>query len=149
MILDTLQNQHLYRSLPRFDLAFDALLGGISNREDGVYELAGPNIRAIVQRYPTRPLEKCTWEAHRKFIDIQYIDAGVERMGWSLLNQLKSRATYDEAKDVEFFDGDIGQFVNVAAGMFTVFFPTDAHKPCVQVEHASQIVKTVIKIAVI
>ena len=148
MILDTLQNQHLYRGLPKFAVAFDALLNGIARREDDVYELAGPEIRAIVQRYPTRPIEKCTWEAHRKFIDVQFIEAGAEKMGWSPVGLLKSRGPYDDGKDVEFFDGAGGEYFNVGAGKFTVFFPTDAHRPCVQIDQPGQIVKAVIKIAV-
>jgi YhcH/YjgK/YiaL family protein len=148
MILDTLQNRHLYRSLgARFDLSFNALVDGIGKRADGTYDLDGSNVRAVVQRYPTRPIEKCIWESHRKYIDIQFIESGAEKIGWAPTVSLKSRDPYNAERDVEFFDGDGGEFFTLRTGMFAIFFPTDAHRPCIQIDQPAEVAKVVFKIA--
>src|SRR4051794_3596493 len=152
MILDTLENHHLYRGLgTRFIRAFEALTTGIGEREDGTYELGGPDVKAIVQRYQTRPIEKCTWEAHRKFIDIQFMQSGAEQMGWKPIDQLRVRDPYSQEKDAEFYESDgsnDGQLITVSAGMFVIFFPTDGHRPCVAMNRPEPIAKVVVKIAV-
>jgi biofilm protein TabA len=151
MILDTLEHRHHYRGLGRrFELAFDALANGIGQREDGTYELDGPSVKAIVQRYQTRPIDKCAWEAHRKFIDVQFVESGVERIGWCPIEKLKSREPYNPERDVEFFDGGAGAGIDVTLshGMFAVFCPSDGHKPCIAVDRPTAIVKVVVKIAV-
>jgi YhcH/YjgK/YiaL family protein len=148
MILDMLQNHRLYCGLgARFEPAFTALADGIAHRADGTYELAGADVRAIVQRYQTRPIEKCVWEAHRKFIDVQYIDSGAEQIGWIPTDQVTVRDPYNAEKDVEFFNGDDGEFFTLSAGMFAIFFPTDAHRPCVQIDQSGSVLKVVVKIA--
>src|SRR5262245_49167940 len=104
MILDTLENWHLYRSLGRrFELGFSALRDGIGQKPDGKYELDGQNVFAIVQRYQTRPKEKCAWEAHRKYADVQFVLSGAERMGWAPISGLTVRDPYNAEKDVAFF----------------------------------------------
>jgi len=149
MILDSLAHRHLYDALGRrFSLAFEALEQNIGDRDDGTYELDGPSVRAIVQRYQTRPIEKCAWEAHRKFIDVQFIVSGIEQIGWRPIEQLRSREPYNAERDVEFLDGDEGEQITLSAGMFAIFFPTDAHRPCIAVEQPAQVAKVVVKIAV-
>ena len=150
MILDTLQNRDLYRGLGgRFELSFNALVDGIGKRTDGTYDLDGPNVRAIVQRYSSRSIEKCISEAHRKFIDIQFIESGAERIGWAPIESLRSRDPYNAERDVEFFDGDGGELFTLRAGMFAIFFPTDAHRPCIQIDQPTEVAKVVFKIAVV
>ena len=128
--------------------AFNALADGIGKRADGTYELGGPDVKAIVQRYQTRPIEKCIWEAHRKYIDVQFIESGAERMGWKAIDQLRVREAYNAEKDYELFDGEGGEYFTVAAGMFAIFFPTDGHKPCVAIDAPVGIEKVVVKIEV-
>jgi YhcH/YjgK/YiaL family protein len=149
MILDTLQNRHLYRGLgARFELSFNAVVDGIGKRADGTYDLDGSNVRAIVQRYPSKPIEQCMWEAHRNYIDIQFIESGAESIGWAPIESLKSREPYSAERDVEFFDGNGGETFTLRAGMFAIFFPTDAHRPCIQIDHPTEVAKVVFKIAV-
>ena len=149
MILDTLQNRHLYTRLgPRFELAFNALADGIAKRPDGTYDLAGADVRAMVQRYTTRPIEQCPWETHRKYIDLQFMDSGVEKMGWCPVDQLIVRDPYNAEKDATFYDATGGEFVALSAGMFVIFFPTDGHRGGIAMQEPAAVTKVVFKIAV-
>ena len=45
------------------------------------------------------------WEAHRKYIDVQYIVDGSERMGYTYLrSELVVREPYDPQKDFAFYE---------------------------------------------
>jgi len=37
--------------------------------------------------YQTKPREQGIWEAHRKYIDVQYMIQGSELMGWASIGQ--------------------------------------------------------------
>jgi YhcH/YjgK/YiaL family protein len=55
---------------------------------------------------------------------------------------------YNSERDVEFFTGEGGEFFTLSAGMFAIFFPSDAHRPCVQIDESGSVLKVVVKIAV-
>jgi YhcH/YjgK/YiaL family protein len=132
MILDRLDNASMYRSLgPRIAAALDYLRQtDFSQMADGRYELDGDRLVAMVQRYRTRPPAEAKWEAHRQYLDVQYLAAGAERIGYaSLRPDLAVVQAYDEAKDVVFFDV-AGSLFEVSAGSFAIFAPQDIHAPC-------------------
>ena len=115
---------------------------------DGRVEVEGTRIIAMPQGYLTRPAEQCRWEAHRKYIDIQYIVAGAEKMGWAPVASLVADGAFDEAKDVGFYTGT-GDLLTVRAGMFAIFLPQDGHMPCMHpAGQAQQVRKIVMKVAI-
>jgi YhcH/YjgK/YiaL family protein len=114
----------------------------------GRIDLVGDQLFAMMQEYFTRPEKDCFWEAHRKYIDIQYICAGVEEIGYAPLDSLKVIEPYDAAKDFAKLAGD-GSILRIPAGMFAIFFPHDAHKPCMAPDGVGAPVrKIVVKVAV-
>ena len=72
MVKDPLSLSDRYRSLgPRFVRAFDFAKGtDFASMPDGTYPMGGPSgsndVRALVQRYTTKPGSELRWEAHRK-----------------------------------------------------------------------------------
>lgn len=158
MILDRIDNATRYRAIgDRLALALAALAGGdLNGKPDGRYDLDGDDVFALVQRYQTKPHEQCVWEAHRRYVDVQFVSAGVEVMGWLPLADARERVAYDPAKDVAFFEPpDRGgrtappTLAVVSAGLFAIFFPTDVHMP--QAMHgsgAADVGKVVVKVAV-
>ena len=48
---------------------------------NGKYEILGDEIYVNVQDYHTKPLSEGKWEAHRKYIDIQFMIEGEEKIG--------------------------------------------------------------------
>lgn len=149
MILDRLENSHLYEHvhalLPAaFEFLRSEAAAGLPN---GRHELRGSDLFAIVQQYETKPREQGFWEAHRRYIDVQYVVEGTERMGYANLNTLQVRDAYDAEKDFLVLDGD-GDLFTVPAGHFTIFTSQDAHMPSLAVSTPASVRKIVVKIAV-
>lgn len=148
MILDKLDNSSLYRGLhPSFVRAFKWLQTFDPAMPDGRYEIAGPELAAIIQRYETSSPGEKKWEAHRLHGDIQYVASGEELIGHEQIGGLVTRTSYNGEKDVEFYDPPVGSasFLRLSAGNFAIFFPQDAHQPGVATERPTDVLKVVIK----
>lgn len=148
MILDTLDNYHLYQSINEriakgFEFLHNTDLDAIPS---GKHDIDGDTIFALVQEYQTKPLAECKLESHKKYIDIQYVIRGEEFMGITTKNNQKILEV-NEDKDYTFYEGTTS-LVLVSKGMFTIFFPDDLHQPCVQKELASEVKKVVIKVLI-
>lgn len=152
MILDTLKHAERYEGLhPRFREAFAFLkVATGASYPVGTYELDGRDLYASVQEYETKPVEAGVFEAHERYIDIQYLLSGVERMDVADLAGTVPKAPYDGERDVVFLeDPDRVSTLAVPAGSFAVFFPSDAHKPGLSADGAPLGVrKIVVKIRV-
>jgi YhcH/YjgK/YiaL family protein len=148
MIIDKLINAHLYNKLsPRIKKALDYLRQtNLSNTANGKYEIDGSNIYAMVQQYATKARNAGKWEAHRKYIDVQFIVRGTEQIGHTNINRLVP-GQYDSEKDVIFFTGE-GDYLTLSTGDFMILFPEDAHKPCIAASTPGEVKKVVVKIAV-
>ena len=70
---------------------------------------------------------------------------GYEKMGYAPVTGLEETTLYEEDSDVQFFKGE-GSMLQVPAGSFCVFFPEDAHMPCIR--GAEEVSKIVVKIPV-
>ena len=115
--------------------------------EDGTYEVEGRELFYFLQSYETKPVND-TPEAHRKYIDIQYILSGKEKMGVGQLDTMTEEVEARPDGDIWFYHGPMDE-VNLTAGMFTVFFPNDAHAPGMSpAEGANAVRKCVFKVRV-
>lgn len=114
---------------------------------DGRYELDGDRLFALVQRYETRLFDDCVWEAHRRYLDVQFVAAGVERMGVAHISRMHEVQPYSPERDVTLFHGD-GDFFTVEAGGLAVFFPHDVHMPQLAAGAKALVHKVVVKVAV-
>ena len=149
MIIDKLQNAYLYYGI---DEKIATALKYLENTDlykfqNGKYEIEGDDIFVIAQDYHTKPLSEGKFEAHRNYIDIQYIIKGTEKMGYTNIHKLKSATEYDEEKDIIFFEGE-GDFVTVEEGFFTIFAPEDAHMPGIESKTSDYVKKAVVKIKI-
>ena len=151
MILDTLPLWHRYAPLsPRFAAAFAFLEGVTAATADGRHDIDGDAIYALVQRYHTRPHARPQLEAHRRFIDIQFLVRGREVIHWAPLATLSTvTLAYDAAKDAGLFAAVAHMVpVRLAAGQFAILFPDDAHAPCCAWDDPEDVIKVVVKVAV-
>ncbi|HRI87200.1 MAG TPA: YhcH/YjgK/YiaL family protein [Candidatus Hydrogenedentes bacterium] len=148
MIIDKLANAGRYSSLgPRWKAAFDFLLNSdLGAIADGRYELDGDRLFVLVFRYTSQVREAGTWEAHRRYADLQYIVHGEECMGVTLEGRLTAKP-YDAARDCLFLTGDCSDIITVRAGEFVVFWPGEAHMPNLAVDAPAPVMKVVLKIA--
>ena len=71
----------------------------------GKIPIQGEQIYALVQDNTTKIREQGVWEAHRKYIDVQFVAVGVEQMGYANINTLTVKKPYDEQADYALFDG--------------------------------------------
>ncbi|MFA5865623.1 MAG: YhcH/YjgK/YiaL family protein [Phycisphaerae bacterium] len=149
MIIDSLKNASLYYGLNEriaFGLEFlekDNLIGMAPGR----YEIDGSNIFALIQHYETKPQERGKWEAHRRYIDIQFVVQGMERMGYANLGTMEISEPYNEKDDYLLLGGS-GDFFTVRAGTFVVFAPEDVHMPTIAVSSPQPVIKVVVKVRV-
>jgi YhcH/YjgK/YiaL family protein len=149
MILDKIENASMYVSIG------SRLAKGLkyiqetdfSSLTPGKYEIDGENLFAIVSEYETKALSDCALEAHRKYIDIQYIISGSEIIGVnSLRNQAPSKA-YDDKDDYALYSDD-SSHLKMDAGKFAIFFPEDIHMPGVQIDSPQKIRKIIVKVRI-
>ena len=133
MVLDLLSNAARYTFLREGLSEAFGFLGqpGLEALPDGEYEVLGSRVRAIVSRAPGRSVQEGRLEAHRKYIDIQYLVSGQEKIGWSPREGLVNATPYDEEADIEFFGGAPESLIGIPVGCFAVFMPSDAHLPLV------------------
>jgi YhcH/YjgK/YiaL family protein len=118
----------------------------VTEMEPGRIELDGNRVFAMIQHYNTKPKEQGVWEAHRKYIDIQYVAIGRELMGYANLHHLQA-GEYDGEKDFVLLKGE-GSYVLMQPGTFVILMPVDAHIPQVAVDSPEPVKKVVIKVAV-
>lgn len=146
MIFDILENAARYSTAAKnLDAAFKFLQANdLAALPLGRLEIDGDHLYAIVQEYTTKPLQEGLWEAHRRYIDVQYLFSGEERMGVAHLSRLQA-GEYLPDKDFLPLQG-AGDFVDVFPGAFVVFFPEDAHMPGLSVEQAQAVRKIVLKV---
>lgn len=151
MILDNLAERKKYAALaPGIQAALEYLSRFDGRLAPGRYDVEGDHVYALVQRYTTKPAEPGQFEAHRKYIDVQYIHAGRELMLWAPLAALTTvTKPYDETADFGLFaQVPTATHLKVSAGQFAIFFPTDGHIPCCAWDQPSDVLKVVVKVRV-
>jgi YhcH/YjgK/YiaL family protein len=149
MIIDQINNSHLYYGVhTRIKLAFDFL-----NRTDlssliaGKYEIDGDNVYAMVQLYNSKQIEQGFWEAHRRYMDLQMVIMGTEKIGYANINCL-TQGVFDADKDFLALFGK-GDFLTLQSDNFILLLPQDAHMPGIAAQSPAPIKKIVIKISVL
>ena len=147
MIVEKLENAEQYFDLhPAFEKAFIFLRQeNLAELELKKYELDGDKLFCTISKAVGRSREGAKLEAHKKYIDIQYVIAGDEEMGWrqtSTCAELES--AYNTEKDAAFYTDEPTSWNKVPPGHFTIFFPNDAHAPVIG---DGEIHKVVFKIA--
>ena len=148
MILDSLKNAALYESVhPRFKKAFEFLQNtDLVALPLGKMELDGSDLFINVQEVEGKTADEAKMETHKRYIDIQVPVTAPETMGWIAVGQLKQTTQeYNADKDVAFFADKATTFINVQPYEFAVFFPEDAHQPCIaKGQHKKVIVKVLV-----
>jgi biofilm protein TabA len=148
MITDRLENASKYYHLhPSFAKAFAFLQQpGLAKLAPGKYVIDGDNVFCTIGKNSGKKKSEATLEAHRKYIDIQYVIDGSDEMGWRRYDDCHEISeAYKPEGDIEFFKDQPKLWKKINAGFFTIFFPQDAHAPLVS---DGEINKVVVKIAV-
>ena len=121
----------------------------ITTMEKGKYEIDGTDMFVLVMDAQTATMQEKKAEAHKKYIDVQYLATGEERVGFTPDVGGYDIELDDESRDLILFSRiENESFVDVTPGCYTIFFPEDIHRPCVAVNEPMTVRKAVVKIHV-
>ena len=139
-----------FKNKERWAKAFKFLKGNdLTKLELKRYEIEGDNLFATVSEYQSKNEETAKFEAHRKYIDIQYVISGKEIMNIAPITTVKEVLNpYDAIKDIEFVTVNNIANYKASPSNYFIFFPTDAHRPGLKDGANSLVRKVVIKVKV-
>lgn len=116
----------------------------LTSLPNGKYLLAGDSVYVSVTEGPLKEFDQTKWEAHRKYIDVQYVARGKEKIGVAPIASATVVNPYNAEKDVANFTAE-GKFYLADPGSFFIFFPQDAHRPSIKVDEETE-KKVVVKV---
>ncbi|MDX9957715.1 MAG: YhcH/YjgK/YiaL family protein [Clostridia bacterium] len=160
MIADSIRNKNLYAGISaRLAQALDYVEVQKKTGFTGqTVELDGRQVYAMYQSYVTESTEGRQYEAHRRYIDVQYIVEGEEVIRAADFAGMTEMSGYDAENDIQWFMPEaaatIGSqagavnTIHLKAGQFAVFFPQDAHMPKLASDSPGAVKKIVVKIAI-
>jgi YhcH/YjgK/YiaL family protein len=139
-----------FKNRERWDKAFSFLKStDLSGLELKRYDIDGDNLYAPVSEYQTKNEEDARYEAHQRYIDIQYVVSGKEMIGVAPMSQKKDvLEPYDSTRDIEFLTVSGGENRLAMPDRFFIFFPEDAHRPGLKDTENSPVRKIVVKVRV-
>jgi biofilm protein TabA len=105
---------------------------------------------ALEQVYYAKPRADVFLESHRKYIDVQVIVAGAERMEVIDISRLKESQAYLEERDlIKYADTAATSHLRMDPGNVAIFFPVDGHLSTLNPELGPVLVrKSVVKVPV-
>lgn len=116
--------------------------------ENGKYEILKNKIYLIINEYYTKKPEEKKAEQHKIQIDVQYIISGKECIGIGYdNNDNEILDNYDLNKDrISFKTVKNENHIVLQEGMYAIFFPTDIHRPELNIGGKQKVKKVVVKI---
>ena len=150
MIIDKLENFELYSGISnRIKMAVEHLLKkDYSKTKPGKYELLDDTMFVIVNEYNTRENELNILEAHKRYIDFQYMLEGTEVIEYEMFDKHQIHQDYNKDDDYTLFKTRNISKVRFSEGMFSILFPNDLHMPGIIDGSESKVKKVVIKIRI-
>jgi YhcH/YjgK/YiaL family protein len=149
---DILEFYHQYaRNRTAWDKAFAWLRDTDPQKiAPGKYPLDGDHVYASVTEGSTKKFDDTRWEAHLKYIDIQYVAGGREKIGVAPLSKAVGIEPFNTTKDIGFYEVPEAdcKYYEAMPGTFFIFFPEDAHRPGIHMKGYDAVKKIVIKIKV-
>ena len=152
MIIDKIENASCYAaSNEKFQKGFDFIKEAL--REDlaaGRYDIDGEAMYASIQEYETFAEEGRVFEEHRKYIDLQFLAKGREKLDVIDITRATEITPYNGELEAAFFTPTERPWSGIlSAGDFAILFPHDLHRPGSRAEGVPEAVKKIIvKIAI-
>lgn len=113
----------------------------------GRHEVDGERVYALIFEYATALDPSARWESHRRYIDLQLVLAGEERILVADVATLGGPGAYDDARDVTFYESaGASQSVALTAGQFVILFPHDGHRATFALNGPGTVRKLVVKV---
>lgn len=151
MIYDKIDNFGSYAGVSEdIRIGLEYLCDITPDIEKGIYELS-PRVKAIVSEYTTKEENEYGFEAHRDYIDIQYLVSGSEKICYLPLEYLKETKPYNKEIDAAFYVENEykPQELLLGNGYFSILFPQDGHMPQLYVDKPVPVKKVVVKVKIL
>lgn len=146
MVISSLENYEKYIANDRIRQAFEFLKNtNLLDLEVGKHIIDGDKIFALVQNYSTKDQNLCKYESHKRYIDIQYIVSGKEKISYTNIKNLKLK-NEDKENDKILYEDTLGNELIINEGEFVIFYPEDGHKACIKVNKEESVKKIVLKV---
>jgi len=113
---------------------------GWADAENGKHYLGDTGIFVNVFEYNSKKQEEATWEAHRKYADVQFMLRGEELMEYADISHLQL-APYIEERDFIACEGPAEKTVPMNVNTGYIIFPEDGHKPGISPDGSCAFVK--------
>jgi len=112
----------------------------------GRTEIDGSDVYANVSTYEPVSDADGVFEAHKKYIDIQIILEGCEKIYSCSTEGLVAKTEYNTEKDFLLYETPDSPAAELPMkpGYFAMFYPHDAHKPCIRCCGACATIKKVV-----
>ena len=150
MIYDSVSRWNLYfKGNKTWEKVFAFVRSLSADISDGRNEIEGDDIYASVSSYEPLSEADGVFEAHRKYIDIQILLDGCEKIYSCGTDILTAKTEYNEGKDFLLYETpDVPTAeLPMKSGYFAMFYPHDAHKPCIRCcGSCAKVRKVVVKI---
>lgn len=119
----------------------------VSPGNNRTIEIDGRDIYAILQTYTSKTTEIIKIEGHRKYIDVQYIFEGTEKILLASATDISTPDEYNSEKDVYFPSVSGYSSIDFRTGEAVILTPLDLHGPCYCTHKPALVKKVVIKVA--
>ena len=107
------------------------------------------NCFVLGQSYITKNKKDCLFESHKTYIDIQYMFEGDEIMEVENVNNLTITTEYNPDLDyAKYAQTANSSVLKIRESELAIFYPNDAHMPCIKIDENKKIIKAVFKILV-
>ncbi len=145
MIIDKLENYRNYNySNSKINKAMKILLKtDFRKKESGKYEIEGDELYYFVNEYKTKSEVETIPELHKRYIDIQYVAEGTERIGYAPYSRQKTFKRYKY--DIAFYKCDMS-YINLTKGMFAIINTMELHQPGILLKEPEYVKKIVFKV---
>ena len=122
--------KNILKLFPQLGVVFDYINKNIDNKTlDGKYNIT-KDIYVVIQTCQPKPKKEQVLEKHKKYIDLQLVISGKEKIGWKFFDKdFKVLKKYNYKKDIAFYSNTPDIFINLKKGDFAIFFPEDTHAP--------------------
>lgn len=146
VIIDLIENLDEYRSLnPKIANGLEKL-NEVEIDFHKRFDFDGGYL--FFQEGTTNPIDEGTFEAHKKYMDIQIVLGGSEYVAWSPINELVVEVEYNAEKDVVRLNGSPKEIMKIDKGMAYICLPHDGHKALKHIDQATKYKKAVMKIEI-
>ena len=150
MIIDHISNRAFYYGLgDRYKEALDYFADLYECHqqlpESKDYDITlSANVSIRVRPMMTKNEKDCRIESHKKYADIHFVPAGIERIGYIPLDNLQLDSS-DPTEDIYFWYGN-PEMLTLNPGYFMIAFPQDGHMPTVCSSNPQFLLKLIAKI---